>query len=152
MSHTQDLAHITQHFREFVHGKIEPEIVHAIETQLHTFTQEYTVSGAVGGALFYAHIGMSLTAPIAGRTYWSFDGDAGGLFSIAGSRLDGTLRSNDFPRMLTTTSSFYMNIVVPGPTSVMFFDGGHNLVGYFTGTAAGTLIGTGSGGGSWKGS
>lgn len=152
MSDTEHLTPVTQHFRQFVHGKIEPDKVNAIETQLHAFKGEHTVSGAVGGFLFYAHIGLTLTSLIAGRFYWGFDGDAGGLFSVAGSRLDGTLRSDDFARLMTTTDSFYMNVLVPGPTSVLFFDGGHNLVGHFTGTAAGTFVGTGAGRGRWKAS
>jgi len=58
MSDVHNLNEVTQQFRQFVHGKIEPDKVNEITSKLHTFTEEYTVSGAVGGFLFALYLAL----------------------------------------------------------------------------------------------
>ena len=137
---------IGEGFRRSVKGILSDEKIGQIIAELNTAETSYTAAGGLGGFLFYMHIGMDVY--VSGRNH-SMDADAGGFFGFGASRLDGQLRSSDFPRLFAATRGIHFEIAVPY-ASILFFDSGSNFLGHFQGTAAGTQVGIGGGSASWK--
>jgi hypothetical protein len=137
---------IGEGFRRSVKGILSDEKIEEVLADLHAAETTYSAAGGLGGFLFYMHIGMDVY--VGGRNHM-MDADAGGFFGFGASRLDGQLRSSDFPRLFAATRSIHFEIAIPY-ASILFFDAGSNFLGHFQGVAAGTQVGIGGGSASWK--
>ncbi|WP_394825897.1 VapA/VapB family virulence-associated protein [Pendulispora albinea] len=138
---------VVDHFRQSAEGKWPASKIEEVVASLDKLTTRgYTAAGFFGGFLFYARVVVQFNA---GHGPFAFEGDAGGLFSVGISSLNGQLYTNDVDKLVMNTRHFHFS-VVPAYSSVEFFDNAGELLGYSSAVSVGSFSGTGSGDGQWK--
>lgn len=133
---------IAQELRQNLEGKVEPERIDTMISQLKkTTVASYAANAGGGGVLFYALV----TVHTAGR---EFEGNAGGFFGFGPYYGQGTVYTADLNNLLNHTESFSVSFN-PAYMNVVFYDGGSNILGHFQGLGGGSIVGTGAGTGHW---
>lgn len=138
---------IANAYRETMKGRISDA---KIEENVKKLTADdltsYAAVGNIAGMVIYDKLQCTISA-----TGEQFNGHVWGIGTPGGGFLTGDVWTSDLPGLLANTTSVKL-IAIPGAlyTSFIFYDDNGNGLGSFQALSVSTVVGTGSGPGSWS--
>ncbi len=137
---------IAGEYEKMMLGKLDAAKIKAAKNTIMTSVTGYPAIGSIASVLFWFPMKCNVTN---GKSY---SGNAWGAGTPGGGWLGGTVYTDDIDLLYSnTTSATFLAVAIPvGYTTFFFHDDDGNLLGTFQSASVSTVIGTGSGSGSWE--